>query len=233
MKVYLFYLIDSTISADKYPALDAIATDTNFILDNLITHNSDGYDSMLYAFTPSKSIAKEFKLSRDMSKFITLELNMPKEAYEEFSDTYTYALIENHMLVSSYLDNSGIIRAKNIVMHIPLFESSVVISYIPSIRDDICVIFEEMILTIQDIRHKSIYAYGALNSYLKILNKDIADSLTNLGLKDVFYEYAGMEIGDEDDVAPFSVIGIDTLQIYCMLFSNTYNDMVNFMKVGE
>jgi hypothetical protein len=108
MKVYLFYLIDSTISADKYPALDAIATDTNFILDDLITHNSDGYDSMLYAFTPSKSIAKEFKLSRDMSKFITLELNMPKEAYEEFSDTYTYALIENHMFVSSYLDNTGI-----------------------------------------------------------------------------------------------------------------------------
>ena len=219
-KVTLFYLIDNDITYPKYPAIDSIINNTNNDIDSIISHKN-GYDTLLYAFTPEKRIAKEFKLSRDMNKFISIDLNMSDDTYEDFVDEYEYALIENHQLMTSYVDNHGIIRGKTLIMHYPTSESDALLSNMNIIGDDLGMYLEDLMMSLP-IVNKGKWS-DIIDDYLDLFNPDMKRALVSLGIVDVFYNYSG--IGYDDETAPpFSVIGTDTLQLYCMLFGNTYSD---------
>ena len=77
-KVHIFYLRDSIIDPDSYIA----------VISDMIK-GEDGKQVYMYAFTDNKKYAKEFRRTRDMSKFVEKIYTMNDDVYRDFTSLYS------------------------------------------------------------------------------------------------------------------------------------------------
>lgn len=100
-KIHLFYLHDDEITQNKYPAASISMKHYDAVRKQEV---------LLYAFTPSKKIAKEFRNTRNMNIFREEIVEMDEDDYEDIIDCnndLSKLLLEYHLYNTQSLDKES------------------------------------------------------------------------------------------------------------------------------
>lgn len=197
MRVYLFYLCDKEITPNKFPGVRA---------DTIVSKAH--YDYTLYAFTPEKSIAKQFKSTRDMKKFYTRTMEFTRDDYDDFCDQYSQYILEYHTVRTKEIYD-GEIKLSSMELLMTLGESDIILYYST----------EELLSIIEDSDYGRMFVPLIENC---LLNKDFMDVL------DEYYDFTNLigtaiipvddNFGEDIDLNLY----IDQLVLYIKIFKNTY-----------
>lgn len=200
ISVYLFYIVDTSFSHHKYPAVDI----------NDVKWNGK-YGNTLYAFTPKKDLAKMFKDMRDPKKFICQKVKMNASQYENFNRKYFRRMLSDFPYKTNFINKEGyfVEKSRNILStereHDEVQENGIdyimdVIDFMPpdSIR------FIKYLIENDEVFHKK---------YINALGYILA---VEDFVRDTYYP-ADIE----------SSPNIDQVSLYLKLFSNTFKEGSN------
>lgn len=192
-KVFMFYLYDTQdeLNSETYPGID----DLEVLQGNMFYH-------VLYAWTPNKEIRKQFKSSRDMTKFKELTHEIPKEEFDRFSDENSDTFLEERCITTKKMTNDNIIDKRNI--------------YILSTRRELDYIVYNKNL----IMRNQLECLTKPSIYLQDIyfDDEYRQALEFLKLDDTMLSTFPIDDGG----IPFSPFDEDVLSIYSHLYHNTY-----------
>ena len=193
-KIYLFYLCDKKdkITTQIYPAIE-----------DLTVIEGDIYHHVLYAWTPNKNIRKQFKQSRDMTKFKEIIYEISKEDFNKFADDNSDTFLEERPITTKSTTEDKIITKRNI--------------YVLSTRKELDVLVYNPLIIMQ----KQLECLALPDIYIReeYFNDKYRNMLEFFQLNDIMAYAYPME---ESDSLPFNLICDDTLSIYTHLYHNTY-----------
>ena len=192
MKIHLFYIIKNNIDLNKYHAV---------YLEKL--QEIGDLTVALYAFTPEKYVAKDFKKLRKKKLFFEKVVDMEREEYEEFCDDNEDALIEYHAFNTKKLESDGKYHCREVVMLATRAEYDSILFYKEEyVLRVLSETLDDKTMEFIDKHHFKKKLENIMNEYF------IYDSVVN--------RIAPLEDLNMDEFI------VDDLALYIKLFSNTF-----------
>lgn len=197
-KIYLFYLYDyeDNMNTKIYPAID----------ETELVHNGSFYHT-LYAWTPNKSLRKQFKTQRDMNKFKEVIHEIEKDDFDKFSDIHSDTFLEERSVTTKDIIDHIITRINIHILSTRRELDNLVDNQLQIMKQQL----ESLIKP--DIYLREMYFSEVYQNVLrKFKFDDIMEYLFPL---------------EDDGGLPFNPVCEDTLAIYTHLYYNTYRKDIN------
>lgn len=195
-KVHLFYLVEKIIDTDKYPG----------VISDRIQKVGD-YNRVLYAYTPSKTIANEFKLLRNMDLFDEIIVETTDDDYNDFYEENIELLLEYHIFKTQDKTNKSLVKTSLNVL-CTLNESDHILYYADYAIYDIFYIYKDIIRMI----NVEIFSEKILNIIYSAISTSLLDSFINecfIPADDSYFK----NVDDVDEVSLFINIFKNTLKM--------------------
>lgn len=200
MKVYCFYLVLNSILVDEYPGVKA----------DTIKELPGGLQSSLYAYTNDKDIAKFFKETRDMNKFVEKIIDVDKQDFENFCNTSSCYLLESHPFTIRKLSKDNIYNSAPYHVICTTMEFDAICYCENNIFDDI----------LYNVIGCNI---GEFIDTIEFVNQELKDAMKVLCYENFVDYYVPMDIYDQM-MGYDNELLLDQFKLYIRLFSNTFKE---------
>ena len=191
-KVYLFYLMDYTITKEKYPAINE---------DDIQDGNHKQY--IFYAWTPNKKVRNRFKAMRNMDLFFERTKEVENEhEFEEFTNEYSQYLLEDRALTTKIIRN-GIIRTDVVLVLSTSNEvDHIIFNYFDGLLDTDLIFNDNRIPLI----NTSFFSEPYKNALEKLRFDEIISWICPM----------------EDECLPFNPVSTDALSVFVHIYNNIF-----------